>query len=67
MFLGLRCDKGISKEDFFKIFGVDIESVYGKEIAKLSSQGLIFINKDRICLTSKGFDLANMVFVEFMQ
>lgn len=67
MFLGLRCDKGVSESDFKRSFGKDIDSVYGKPLAELAKQGLITRKNDRIALTERGFDIANMVFVEFMQ
>lgn len=67
MFLGLRCIEGVSEKDFLKCFGVTIDSVYGKQIEEMVKQGLMERCDGRIFLTEKGLDLANMVFVEFMQ
>lgn len=67
MFLGLRCINGIKKEDFFRCFGMTLDSVYGKQIKELTKQKLIKQKEGKIFLTEKGLDLANMVFVEFMQ
>ncbi len=58
MFLGLRCIEGVSKEAFFKEFGVTVEELYGKELKKLKDEGLILCD-DRIRLSDKGLDLAN--------
>ena len=67
MFLGLRCNSGISESDFYSNFNEQIDDVYGDEISKLISDGLISRKNGRINLTKRGFDLANMVFVEFIQ
>ncbi len=67
MFLGLRCNRGISENEFYSAFGKDINSVYGSEINKLLKDKLIEKSNGKIYLTEKGFDLANIVFVEFMQ
>jgi len=39
---------------------------YEKDLQKLTEQGLITINSDRIQLTNKGLDLANLVWEEFV-
>lgn len=67
MFLGLRCNSGISEKSFFYNFGISIDEIYGKQISQLISNGLIMRENGCISLTERGFDLANMVFVEFMQ
>lgn len=67
MFLGLRCNSGIGENDFYNAFGVDIDSIYGSQIKSLAEDRLIVRDKGRIYLTERGFDIANMVFVEFMK
>lgn len=67
MFLGLRCTEGITEQDFFNAFGVDIDSVYGIGLEKLVKDGLLVRDKGRIFLTERGIDISNMVFVEFLQ
>lgn len=66
MFLGLRMMKGISRRNFAESFGKEIEEVYGERMEKLKSLALLEENGDRICLTEKGIDVSNSVFVEFM-
>ena len=61
MFLGLRMTKGISRSEFMKRFGCDIDTVYKKVIGKHIAQGLLEESGDRIFLTEKGQDLANYV------
>ena len=42
------------------------ESLFKEELQKLTDEGLITINSDRIQLTNKGLDLANFVWEEFV-
>ncbi|AKL95807.1 oxygen-independent coproporphyrinogen-III oxidase 1 [Clostridium aceticum] len=66
MFLGLRMMEGIAIGDFKKRFGESPFEVYGKTLEKLKKQQLIIYNDDHIKLTTKGIDLANMVFQEML-
>ncbi|QHQ61926.1 oxygen-independent coproporphyrinogen III oxidase [Anaerocolumna sedimenticola] len=66
MFLGLRMSKGISKNNFKKIFGETIESIYGEIINKSLFEGLIEAKGDKIYLTDKGIDLSNVVLSRFL-
>ena len=66
MFLGLRCRYGVSREEFHKRFGVEIDTVYGKVIEKYKQQGLLIEDKGRIFLSDQGIDVSNMVMAEFM-
>jgi oxygen-independent coproporphyrinogen-3 oxidase len=65
-FLGLRLTEGISKTDFKIRFGKDLKEVYGKAIERLKNFGLLQEDGERLKLTSKGLDLANEVFMEFL-
>lgn len=66
MFLGLRCTKGISKQEFKDRFSVDIESVYGKVLSKYIKQQLLLESDGRIYLSDTGIDVSNVVMAEFM-
>ena len=66
MFLGLRCTKGVSKEEFKQCFGVEIESVYGKIIQKYVKQELLIEKEDRLYLSDAGIDVSNVIMAEFM-
>ena len=66
MFLGLRMNKGISRKEFFDYFNTPINNVFGDVIKRNIKKGLLFEKDGRICLTEKGFDLANIVFEEFL-
>lgn len=67
MFLGLRQVKGISIGTFQQVFHYDIFEIYGKVLEKLEQENLISISEDNIALTTKGVDVSNAVFVEFME
>ena len=40
--------------------------LFKEELQKLTNNGLIAINSDKIQLTDKGLDLANLVWEEFV-
>ena len=66
MFLGLRLTKGISKIEFEKKFGRNINEVYGKVLKKLKDEKLIEEDADGLWLTEYGVDVSNVVFSEFL-
>lgn len=66
MFLGLRKTRGISKKEFRRIFGRDIELVYEKALKKLLEGGLLLEKKDRLYLSKEGVLLSNGVLAEFL-
>ncbi len=65
-FLGLRLLDGLDKKAFQKRFGKKFTQVYGRAIEKLKEQELIKENTNKIRLTSRGLDFANIVFAEFL-
>ncbi|MBQ3890370.1 MAG: coproporphyrinogen III oxidase, partial [Lachnospiraceae bacterium] len=67
MFLGLRCTDGVSKEEFFKEFDIDLNEYYKDEIEKLKKQDLLKEEGDRLFLTDKGLDVANYCMSEFIK
>ena len=71
MFLGLRKMDGVSYDEFQKIFGCDIKSIYAKEIENNCHNGLLceYVNKDggvSLRLTERGIDISNTVMADFM-
>lgn len=66
MLLGLRMIEGVSIALFKKKFGQDPNKLFSKEIEKLTNEGLIETIDDKIRLTNKGLDLANLVWEEFV-
>ena len=66
MFLGLRQIDGISSTEFLSRFGQSVQSVFANEIGQLLADGLIEQKDDKIRLTQRGLDIANVVFAEFL-
>lgn len=66
MLLGLRKIQGVNIQDFKNKFGDSPIFMYMNELSKLVDEGLIIIEEDNIRLTSKGLDLANIVWEEFV-
>jgi len=66
MMLGMRLSEGMAKSEFQRRFGIPMSDVYGREISKLVSTGLIEDNGDRIRLTRHGMLLGNNVFESFI-
>ncbi|MBR0427044.1 MAG: oxygen-independent coproporphyrinogen III oxidase [Clostridia bacterium] len=66
MILGLRKIDGISIQEFERIFNENPIMLYRKELKKLYEEKLISIDGDRIKLSNKGLDLANLVWEEFV-
>ncbi len=66
MILGFRKIEGISINRFKEKFGENPIYVFRKELEKLVTDGLIEIDLDKIKLTNKGLDLANLAFEEFV-
>ena len=66
MFLGLRLLKGVSEKEFVDRFGVSMKKKYNAQIDKLCKAGLVSLDNETVKLTTKGLDLANIVFMEFL-
>lgn len=66
MFLGLRKTKGVSVQLFENVFGISVNEVYGNQIKKMEDLGLLVVDREMLRLTSRGTDLSNYVFSEFL-
>ena len=66
MMLGLRKIDGISIADFKNKFVENPIYIFRKELDKLVKEDLLEIVEDRIKLTNKGLDFANLVWEEFI-
>ena len=64
MLLGLRKIEGIRNQDFYNKFGIDVEEEFEIELKKIRKENLI--EKDKVKLTNRGLDLANIVWEEFI-
>nr|WP_193437424.1 radical SAM family heme chaperone HemW [Sporolactobacillus pectinivorans] len=66
MFLGLRLMEGVSQAHFLKKFGRPIKAIYGAQLDRLKSEGLLVERGDHIALSTKGTFLGNNVFEAFL-
>ncbi len=66
IFLALRLNEGLDLTDFERKYGVNFRDRYGSALKKLTAQGLIFTEAEKLKLTDKGRDLSNSVFIEFI-
>lgn len=64
--LKLRLKKGINILEFKEKFDTDIFDIFNTELASLKKDNLIFINNDNIFLTSRGEEVANIVWERFV-
>ena len=67
MILGLRLTDGVDEVIFESRYGIKPSTFFESQISKLVSDGLLLCADNRIRLTSQGLDLANRVFVMFLQ
>ena len=68
MFLGLRLVRGVSTEEFKRLFGRSIFDVYGNVISKYQKMGLLELYGENVFLrlTDLGLDVSNTVMAEFL-
>lgn len=66
MFLGLRKTAGILCSEFRKLFGKNVEEVYGEPIRRFTGQGLLKREGGMLRLTERGIDMSNYVFSDFL-
>lgn len=66
MFLGLRKTRGVSRKEFRRIFGQEMDMVYEKALHKCLENGMLKEHKDRVYLSEEGILLSNAVLSEFL-
>ena len=66
MFLGLRMNCGVTRQQFQDAFGIPIEGIYKDALEHLKAEGLLEISAGRIALTEKGQDLSNYALAQFL-
>ena len=66
MFLGLRMTRGISKAEFERQFGSEIDAIYGDVLRKYKSMGLLLEENGRIFLSRDGIHVSNSVMADFL-
>ncbi|MEF3275619.1 MAG: radical SAM family heme chaperone HemW [Chloroflexus sp.] len=66
MMMGLRLDIGVSFDHFAARVGQTLTEMYGPTLSKLSAQGLITVDQQRVRLTARGRMVGNQVFAHFV-
>lgn len=66
MFLGLRMNCGVTREQFQETFNIPIEGIYKDVLEQLKAEGLLDVSAGRIVLTEKGQDLSNYALAQFL-
>jgi len=66
VYLGLRTTKGISETGFLLKFGQKIENVFGSQLDKYTSNGLLVHDNHRYYLSDRGLDISNVIMSEFV-
>ena len=66
MFLGLRTARGVSREDFKKLFGCPFPREYERNLLELYRQGMVEQKEGRIYLTDQGIDVSNIILASFL-
>lgn len=66
VFMGLRMNEGIDRNDFKERFGIDFCEKYFDKLKKLEERGLLDIDEHFIKLTQKGREISNSVFLEIL-
>ena len=66
MFLGLRMNQGVTRQQFQDTFGIPIEGIYRDALEHLKAEGLLEVRAGQIALTEKGQDLSNYALAQFL-
>lgn len=66
LFLGLRKTAGVSKVEFSKKFGVEMNDIFAKQLHHNKEHELLQETNNHVCLTRKGKLLGNEVFQSFL-
>ena len=64
--LGLRMNKGIHEDEFYRLHGVSITEIFGKQLMYFEKQGLLQYVNGYWRMTRRGFDVQNSILVEFL-
>lgn len=66
MFLGLRMNCGVTRQQFQDSFGIPIEGIYKDALEHLKAEEMLEMNAGQIALTEKGQDLSNYALAQFL-
>ena len=64
--LKLRLKSGINKNEFKEKFNIDIYDIFNTEFTSLKNDNLVIEKEDRIYLSKRGEEVANIVWEMFV-
>jgi len=64
--MGLRMNRGVSRETLLLRYGIDVEKYYGEILAKLVGQGLVELTDSHLRITEKGNPFSNMIMADLV-
>lgn len=65
--LRLRTREGIEFDAFRKRFGLDVKSIFEEQALLLETEGYLLLNEERLCLTRKGFLIADAITLKLIE
>lgn len=66
MYMGLRMDAGVSKQEFKNRFGEDIDQIFSAPLEKFMAMGMIEENDGFYRISEKGISVSNSIMCEFI-
>ena len=66
VYLGLRRIAGVTRDEFQRRTGMELDDLYGETIRKQTELGTLDDDGSRICLTREGRFIADLVVMEFL-
>lgn len=66
VFLGLRLNGGIEELEFKRRFNLNIDEVFGEQIAKYTKMGFLARKDGKICFSDRGFFVSNTILADFV-
>ncbi len=66
MFMGLRMTKGVSEEEFYKRFGIEMKQVFEKPLSKFIKMGMIEEENGFLRLSHNALSVSNQIMCEFI-
>ncbi len=64
--LRMRLSEGISSREFFRLFGKDFESMYGRQLSKYIDGGFVVRKGDGYAFTPKGMFVSNYILSDIL-
>ena len=64
--LGMRTREGVSRAEFFRLFGESFDALYGAALERYISAGYVVSEADRVFFSDKGFFVSNYILSDIL-